>query len=307
MKELKGLHHITCFTSDAQKTLDFYTNVLNLHLVKKTITQHDASKYHLYFANQQANFGSVVSFYEASAYDVASMFGNAYEAFSFVVANKEALLYWHQKLQKHDLTVSSIISLFDYEVFSFVDVNNITIYLFASNKKETTYELLHLGPVFINVLDISTMHDHLTQHFKFSLAHKHDDMRLYTNKTKDLQHQLIVRTLSENKFVTGKSRIDHVAFLVDDKDDLIELHDALFALGYAHSELLFRTYYYSLYTRLSNSFKIEFANRYPGFHYDEAINNLGNTLSLPEHLEPFREAITSQLKPLTNKKSSKLE
>lgn len=50
---LEGVHHITAITADAPRNLDFYTRVLGLRLVKKTVNQDDPTVYHLFYADEQ--------------------------------------------------------------------------------------------------------------------------------------------------------------------------------------------------------------------------------------------------------------
>src|SRR2546430_10062770 len=59
-----GIHHVTCITADAPRNLDFYTRVLGLRLVKKTVNQDDPTVYHLFYADEQGDAGSDITFFE---------------------------------------------------------------------------------------------------------------------------------------------------------------------------------------------------------------------------------------------------
>ena len=52
MKQLEGIHHITCITGDAPRNVDFYARVMGLRMVKKTVNQDDPSVYHLFYADE---------------------------------------------------------------------------------------------------------------------------------------------------------------------------------------------------------------------------------------------------------------
>ena len=41
--QLTGIHHLTAISADAKANLEFYTRVLGLRLVKKTVNQDDVS------------------------------------------------------------------------------------------------------------------------------------------------------------------------------------------------------------------------------------------------------------------------
>src|ERR1041384_6578467 len=61
---LVGLHHITMITGDAQRTVDFYADVLGLRLVKKTVNFDAPEAYHLYFGDEQGSPGSILTWFE---------------------------------------------------------------------------------------------------------------------------------------------------------------------------------------------------------------------------------------------------
>jgi len=61
---LAGLHHVTCVCSDAQATTDFYRDELGFQLVKKTVNFDDPHSYHLYFGDETASPGSLMTFFE---------------------------------------------------------------------------------------------------------------------------------------------------------------------------------------------------------------------------------------------------
>src|SRR5207244_6094161 len=62
--KLEGIHHITCITGDAPGNVDFYTRVLGLRLVKKTVNQDDPTIYHLFYADERGRPGSDITFFE---------------------------------------------------------------------------------------------------------------------------------------------------------------------------------------------------------------------------------------------------
>ena len=61
---LDGIHHVTCITGDAPRNVDFYTRVLGLRLVKKTVNQDDPTVYHLFYADEQGSPGADLTFFE---------------------------------------------------------------------------------------------------------------------------------------------------------------------------------------------------------------------------------------------------
>ena len=62
--KLEGIHHITAITADAQGNVDFYAGVLGLRLVKKSVNQDQTSVYHLFYADENGDPGSDITFFE---------------------------------------------------------------------------------------------------------------------------------------------------------------------------------------------------------------------------------------------------
>lgn len=93
-----GLHHITLVSSEAQRTVDFYTQVLGLRLVKQTVNFDDPSSYHLYFGNQLGTPGSAVTFFEwpTAPPGKPGIGGTHHVALS--VSDENGLLMWKRRL-----------------------------------------------------------------------------------------------------------------------------------------------------------------------------------------------------------------
>ena len=64
MKTISGWHHITNIASDAQKNYEFYTEVLGMRLLKKTVNQDDISAYHTFFGDENASAGNDLTFFD---------------------------------------------------------------------------------------------------------------------------------------------------------------------------------------------------------------------------------------------------
>ena len=62
--KLEGIHHVTAITGDAPRNVDYYTGVLGLRLVKKSVNQDDPTVYHLFYADEQGTPGADITFFE---------------------------------------------------------------------------------------------------------------------------------------------------------------------------------------------------------------------------------------------------
>ncbi len=100
-----GLHHITLATGDAQKNIDFYSGVLGLRFVKKTVNFDDPGSYHLYFGDQTGTPGTAITFFEwpQAAKGKPGLGGTHH--FALRVSTLEALLQWKRRLTDLDIRV----------------------------------------------------------------------------------------------------------------------------------------------------------------------------------------------------------
>lgn len=103
---IQGLHHITLICADAQRTVDFYTQVLGLRLVKQTVNFDDPGSYHLYFGDDRARPGSIVTFFAwpGAARGQPGIGGTHH--FALTVADYDGLLQWKRRLTDLGLEVS---------------------------------------------------------------------------------------------------------------------------------------------------------------------------------------------------------
>src|SRR5580658_3675930 len=115
-----GLHHVTAIASDAQRNLDFYTQVLGLRFVKRTVNFDDPGTYHLYFGDDAGSPGTILTFFpwpgagrgHAGAGEVAQT------AFSVPLASIE---YWEKRLHEHSVLVERTGKRFNEQVLTFPD------------------------------------------------------------------------------------------------------------------------------------------------------------------------------------------
>ena len=110
MQNLKGMHHVTAITSDAVKIYDFYTDVLGLRLVKKTVNQDDIHTYHLFFADDEGNAGTDVTFFDFPGIPKGTHGTDEIARISLRVPSDAAIEYWADRFDK--LNIDFIFVLF---------------------------------------------------------------------------------------------------------------------------------------------------------------------------------------------------
>ena len=95
----EGIHHVTCITGDAPGNVDFYTGVLGLRLVKKTVNQDDPTVYHLFYADEDGSAGADITFFEYPGARRGRAGDGMVHTVSFRVGSSEALTFWQARLE----------------------------------------------------------------------------------------------------------------------------------------------------------------------------------------------------------------
>src|SRR5690625_32551 len=124
MNELKGVHHITAITSSAEKIYDFFTYVLGVRLVKKTVNQDDIQTYHLFFADDKGSPGTDMTFFDFPGIPKGIHGTDEIFKTSFRVPDDQALEYWVKRFDRLEVKHKGIQEQFGKKTLSFVDFDD---------------------------------------------------------------------------------------------------------------------------------------------------------------------------------------
>lgn len=314
MKKFDGIHHVSCIATDPQVTHDFYTEVLGLRLIKKTVNQDDVSAYHLFFGDEQATPGSDITFFTYPLATPKVDGSNCIDRVGLRVPSDASVLFWQQRLAEFNIPVSTVERRFNVLGIDFNDPDGVPLRILSDEKmttkksypvKNDTISLRHaiggLGQIDIRVNDIEASEHWLMSRLGFFKVEGNEKHRLYATKEDRNDTRISLIFDSAPTQISGAGSIHHVALRASDFDHLQETVDMLNAIGYVNSGVIDRFYFTSLYVREKNRILFEFASDGPGFDIDEPMETLGETLSLPPFLESFREEIESQIKPIITK------
>ncbi|WP_167628852.1 ring-cleaving dioxygenase [Listeria valentina] len=314
--ELKGLHHVSIFTENARRNFDFYTKVLGLRLVKKTVNQDDPYTYHLYYADEIGNPGTTVTFFEVPNMASNRLGRNQISALGLRVPNDEALQFWKKRLDEFQIFHSPIETRFNRKTMRLKDPDGLLIWLVSDELNEgvqggnpwkespvpTEYAITGLGPVRISVFKKERTAQMLTKILGFKKVGEYQDAgNLVTvfqtgeGGTGAEVHLEERADLPENNL--GAGGIHHVAFRVANDDEMMEWIERISDANYPNSGYVDRYYFHSLYFRESNGILIELATDGPGFRTDFEVEH-GTYVELPPKLEARREEILGHLSPL---------
>lgn len=320
MNQLKGIHHVTAITSSAEKNYEFFTYVLGMRLVKKTVNQDDIQTYHLFFADDKGSPGTDMTFFDFPGIPKGVHGTNEISKTSFRVPTDEALEYWVTRFDRLEVKHTGIKEQFGKKTLSFVDFDDQNYQLISDQYNEGVqsgtpwqkgpiplqYAITGLGPIFIR-----------TAHFEY-LKDVFEKVLLFREiDTKGSQHLFEVgeggngaQVVVENNVILptaqqGYGTVHHVAFRVEDRDALNEWINHMPKFGFQTSGYVNRHFFESLYTRVAPQILFEFATDGPGFMGDEPYETLGEKLSLPPFLEPKRDEIEKMVRPIDTIRSTK--
>jgi len=315
MEPIKGLHHVTAVTRDAQVNVDFYRNVLGQRLVKRTVNFDSPESYHFYFADEIGTPGSVLTFF-AWPRMKRGVRGNGETAALAYNISSTSIGFWQDYLAGKGVTVQPVEQRFGVEVLAFDDPDGMRIEFVASDDPPAV-RYWEMGPIpsahalsgFHSVTlwldEIEPTADLLINNMGYTLAGQEANRYRFTGvseslaNTLDILHRPVQPEDIPDEAVFGAGSIHHIAFRVPTDEEQLEYQSSLRAAGYGVTPVRDRSYFHSIYYREPGGVLFEIATEGPGFAIDEPVESLGENLKLPEWFEPTRSAIEADLQPLT--------
>jgi len=320
MKHLKGVHHVTAITSSAEKIYEFFTTVLGMRLVKKTVNQDDIKTYHLFFADDKGSAGTDMTFFDFPGTTKGVHGKNEISKTSFRVPNDEALAYWVKRFDRLKVAHTGTEIQFGKKTLSFTDFDDQQYQLISDELNKgiasgtpwqkgivpLDYAITGLGPVFVRISNFEALKTVLVSALKFNETAQEGSFHLFEMGEGGNGASVIVEQNSNlPEARQGFGTVHHAAFRVEDTDELNEWIERLNGLRLPNSGFVDRFFFQSLYARVAPQILFEFATDGPGFMGDEPYETLGEKLSLPPFLEPQREKIEKLVRPIDTVRSTK--
>ena len=306
---LTGLHHVTAIASDPRRNVDFYTRVLGLRLIKRTVNFDDPSTYHLYYGDSVGTPGSVMTFFPwAGLRRGRPGNGQAYATAFSVPAG--SLPFWTARLIANGVTPAAPITRFGDDVLLFTDPDGLVLELVAT--READARTAHTHPeiaaaqgirgfhgVTLAVIDAPRTAALLTGAMGYRVAQTDGGRTRYT--VAEGGPGSYVDLLVDPKLphgLPGAGTVHHIAFRTPDDASQADARNILLRLDLHVSPVMDRNYFHSIYYREPEGVLFEIATDIPGFTVDEPLATLGTALKLPEQYESQRSAIEATLPKL---------
>jgi glyoxalase family protein len=278
-----GIHHVTCITADAPRNVDFYTGVLGLRLVKKSVNQDDPTVYHLFYADEEGHAGSDITFFEYPGSPPGRAGHGMIHTVVWRVGSEEALEFWRERVGsvpftdpdglRHDLVVA-----------------NVPDEPLVANHPEIPRELALQG--FEGVRSYGQTSDE----FLSALGFEQQDGR-WDTRGETRGGWIAYEPPPAEPGVGGAGTVHHVAWASKMEDQEAWRRRVLEAGGHP-TEIIDRFWFRSIYFREPSGVLFEIATLGPGFATDEDPAHLGEKLILPPAFEHLRERVEPLLTPL---------
>lgn len=321
--QLTGLHHISAITANLESNYHFFTEVLGLRLVKKTVNQDDPSSYHLFYADGLGSPGTEVTFFDIPNSRALVPGTNSISKVALRVANAEALAYWQDRFNEFGVEHDPPRTSAGRTELPFRDPEGQRLSLVVTADETGVpggtpwehstvpqqYGIEGLGPVTLTVRNLGASAVVLTEvlGFKHVAEYVAEDsgpvrrIQVFATGAGGAGAEVHVDERSDLPIERlGHGGVHHVAFRVPDTLGHYEdWYERIEGAGLRTSGLVDRFYFRSIYFREPNGILYELATDGPGFTADEDLESLGERLALPPFLEPQRAAIEQGLKPLS--------
>lgn len=308
-----GIHHLTAVSADIRGNLRFYTEVLGMRLVKRSVNQDDVSAYHLFYADGAGSPGTDLTFFD---WDVPAERRGAqtFTRTHLRVSGSETLVWWEERLREHGVVAEAPTERDGRWTLPFEDPEGQRLALvddggagdqpvpWHDSNVPVAHQLRGLGPIRATVRDPDATETLLQS----VLGMRHD--RSFDEGGREIRvlamadggaHAELQLEVAPNAGPArpGAGGVHHVAFRIAD-DDYGAWTDRLRQAGVPNSGPVDRFWFRSLYLRDANGLLFELATDGPGFAVDEDPGHLGETVVLPPFLEPRRSQIEANLKSL---------
>ncbi len=313
--DLLGVHHVSALSAHIERSDDFYTRVLGLRRVVKTVNQDDPRMYHLFYGDGVGSPGSDMTVFDLHGAVRETRGNNSISLTTFRVNGAAALAYWAARLEAHGVAHQGPAARDGRPVLDFEDPEGTGLSLvddgglgdahpWAASPVPAEHQLRGLGYTVITVPSLEPTDRFLTEALGLRHAHTYPltatpqyEAHVYTMSDGGPQaevHVIVRDDLPRARY--GAGGVHHVALRVPTGQPIAAWPQRLNSLGYRNSGVVDRHYFRSVYVREPNGVLFELATDDPGFSVDGPLD--GERLSLPPFLEPRRAEIEARLRPL---------
>ncbi|HVH14656.1 MAG TPA: ring-cleaving dioxygenase [Candidatus Angelobacter sp.] len=309
LKGVLGLHHITAISSDPQQTLDFYTRILGLRLIKLTVNYDDPSTYHVYFGDEIGHPGTVLTFFPWTGQPKGRKGSGQATSTSFSIS-PGSISYWEDRLRSNGVSIEAPHKRFGDIVLSFKDQDGQGLEVVGSKvveertgwtqgpvPKEHVIRGFHSVTLQEKILEMTETVLVDTLGFR-QVGEEEDRLRYEAGKGGAGTIVDILSRPNAQRGLVSIGTVHHVAFRASDDAHQKNLRQEIVKADLNVTPVINRNYFHSIYFREHGGVLFEVATDQPGFAIDESPQQLGTSLALPPWLENSRAEIEGNLPPV---------
>lgn len=311
--KILGLHHVTAMAGDVAANVSFYTRVLGLRLIKRTVNFDDPSTYHLYFGDTVGTPGSALTFFYWAGQPRGEVGPGQATATAWSVSAASAG-FWRERLAAHGVAFAEE-SRFGDTVLRFQDPDGLGLEIVATAEPDSRQPWAHpeipLAHGLRGFHSVTLTHGDSSRTARLltgAMGFRETARAAAPSGEARVRHAVaaggpgayvdLVAAPSAPRGRPGVGTVHHVAFRVADDADELAAQAEWRAAGLQVSPQMDRNYFHSIYARETGGVLFEIATDQPGFAIDEPVESLGRALKLPAQYEPHRAAIEARLEPL---------
>ena len=307
--KILGIHHITAIAGNAKRNYDFYTKVLGLRFIKKTVNFDDPGTYHFYFGDEVGSPGTILTFFPWEGIAKGKQGNGMATEIGYSVPDN-SLAFWAERLNKNNVIINSTGTRFGEKYLAFEDPDGLPLSLIISNTsdKRKPWETADVKAdvatkgfhsITLTLKTVENTAKVLTDILDYKFVGKEENR--YRYRTDTVENAAIVDLIEDTNAasaVNAGGTIHHIAFRVKDEKVLMEYREKVVRNYLNITQKIDRNYFFSLYFREPGGVLFEIATDNPGFAIDEPVNEFGKNLKLPAQYESNRSQIEAALPAL---------
>jgi len=305
--QILGLHHITAIAGDAKRNFNFYSKILGLRFIKKTVNFDDPGTYHFYFGDEIGSAGTILTFFPWGEGIQEGVKGSGMATEIGYSVPKGSLDFWQKRFEQYNVIHNKPAEKFGEKYLTFLDPDGLKLELIESktedNRKSWETDEVKAAAatrgfhnITLTLNSVKATAAILTEIFGYKLIDQ--DVNRYRYATTAVENAAIVDLVEladEKRGLNANGTVHHVAFRVQNDEILMHFREKIEAYGLSITPQIDRQYFHSLYFREPGGVLFEIATDNPGFTVDESLEELGQNLKLPGQYESQRSRIEKHL------------
>ncbi len=304
LTQIKGLHHVTSMASDAQQNNRFFTELLGLRRVKKTVNFDAPDVYHLYYGDEVGSAGTVMTYFPFP--NIVKGHRGTGEVSETVFAVPEgALDFWRARLEGAGVDGIGTDERFgearlrfagpDGDGFALAEVAGDPRAPFADGPVPAESGIHGFRGVTMQLRNTAATAELLKLMGYEEVGRQGDFTRLALAGGNGADIIDLEARPDAPRAREGAGSVHHVAFAVEDRAAQMQVRKALLEAGAHVTPVIDRDYFWAIYFRTPDGVLFEVATHEPGFARDEGVAHLGEALKLPDQHAHLRARLEQSL------------